>query len=165
MAAIKIDDGGSVLYTQERTAVFGETFDVYKFRSMIPEGESTEPVDDEGSDRITRVGRVLRQTHFDEIPQLWSIFVGHMSVVGPRAVWTKEESLLEAEQKSWRKRWFVKPGLTGLAQVNNVKSTNPHHKLQYDLQYVRKQSFWDDTIIIVRQIWMVLADVAGLVQN
>ncbi|SMO83729.1 sugar transferase [Halorubrum cibi] len=162
-AAIKLDDGGSILYSQERTAVFGETFDVYKFRSMVPEGESVEPVDDEANDRITRVGKVLRQTHLDEIPQLWSILVGDMSVVGPRAVWTDEESLLEAQEQSWRKRWFVKPGLTGLAQVNDAKSTDPEEKLRYDLQYVKRQSFSYDMKLVTRQIWKVGADVVETV--
>ncbi|WP_435119701.1 sugar transferase [Halolamina sp. C58] len=165
VAAIKLDDGGSVLYEQERTAVFGETFDVFKFRSMVPKGESATPVEDEENDRITRVGRVLRRTHLDEIPQLWSILVGDMSVVGPRAVWTEEESLLEAQERSWRKRWFVKPGLTGLAQVNDVKSTNPEEKLRYDLQYVKEQSFTLDVKLVVRQVWKVCIDVVNTVRN
>ncbi|WP_066414359.1 sugar transferase [Halorubrum aethiopicum] len=162
--AIKLDDGGPILYSQERTAVFGETFDVYKFRSMVPESESVEPVDDESNDRITRVGRFLRQTHLDEIPQLWSILVGDMSVVGPRAVWTDEESLLEAQERSWRKRWFVKPGLTGLAQVNGAKSTEPEEKLRYDLQYVKRQSFSYDMKLVTRQIWKVGADVVETIR-
>ncbi|REA02037.1 exopolysaccharide biosynthesis polyprenyl glycosylphosphotransferase [Haloferax sp. Atlit-6N] len=164
-AAIKLDDGGAVLYKQARTAVFGETFDVYKFRSMVPEGESAEPVDDDQNDRITSVGRVLRRTHLDEIPQLWSILVGDMSVVGPRAVWTEEEPLLAAETQSWRQRWFVKPGLTGLAQVNDVKSTDPEQKLRYDLQYVKEQSFSLDVMLVTRQIWKVLEDVVMMVRG
>ncbi|WP_049910984.1 sugar transferase [Halorubrum lipolyticum] len=163
--AIKLDDGGSILYSQERTAVFGETFEVFKFRSMVPEGESVEPVDDESNDRITRVGGLLRQTHLDEIPQLWSILVGNMSVVGPRAVWTEEESLLEAQERSWRKRWFVKPGLTGLAQVNGAKSTDPEEKLRYDLQYVKQQSFTYDLKLVVRQIWKVGLDVVATIRG
>ncbi|GAB7010763.1 sugar transferase [Halorubrum trueperi] len=163
--AVKLDDGGSILYSQERTAVFGETFEVYKFRSMVSEGAAVEPVADEANDRITRVGRVLRQTHLDEIPQLWSILVGDMSVVGPRAVWTEEESLLEAQERSWRKRWFVKPGLTGLAQVNGAKSTDPEEKLRYDLQYVKQQSFTFDLKLVVRQIWKVGLDVVATIRN
>lgn len=165
VVTIKLDDGGSILYSQERTAVFGETFEVYKFRSMVPEGESVEPVDDQVNDRITRVGGVLRQTHLDEIPQLWSILVGDMSVVGPRAVWTEEESLLEAQERSWRKRWFVKPGLTGLAQVNGAKSTDPEEKLRYDLQYVKQQSFTYDLKLVVRQIWKVGLDVVAAIRG
>jgi lipopolysaccharide/colanic/teichoic acid biosynthesis glycosyltransferase len=89
-AAIKLEDGGSILYTRELTAVFGETFDVYKFRSMVENAESetgaTISDEDQGGvdPRVTRVGRVLRQTHPDEIPRLWSVLQGDMSVVGPR---------------------------------------------------------------------------------
>ncbi|MFC6614887.1 sugar transferase [Halopenitus salinus] len=164
VVAIKLDDGGPILYKQERTAVFGETFEVYKFRTMVPEGESAIPVDDEENGRITHVGHVLRRTHLDEIPQLWSILVGDMSVVGPRAVWTEEESLLEAQTRSWQQRWFVKPGLTGLAQIHDVKSTNPQEKLRYDLQYVKRQSFEYDLKIVMRQIWKVGADVVETIR-
>jgi len=157
--AIKLEDGGPVLYRQERTAVFGEAFDVFKFRSMIPEGEPETPIDDEDNDRITRVGGVLRKTHLDEIPQLWAILRGDMSVVGPRAVWTEEEHLLENDLEMWRKRWFVKPGLAGLAQINDVSSLDPDAKLRYDLQYVREQSLQYDLKIVARQLWKVAVDV------
>ncbi|MDV7349667.1 sugar transferase [Halorubrum distributum] len=157
--AVKLEDGGPVLYRQQRTAVFGETFPIFKFRSMTPEGESATPIADDDNDRITRVGRFLRQTHLDEIPQLWSILRGDMSVVGPRAVWTEEEHLLEEEAETWRKRWFVKPGLTGLAQINDASSVDPRAKLRYDLQYVRKQSFAYDIKIVARQLWKVGVDV------
>lgn len=161
--AIKLDSPGPVVYEQERTAGFGDTFPVYKFRTMIPDGESSEPVEDGDNDRITRVGRVLRQTHMDEIPQLWSIFTGQMSVVGPRAAWIEEEeSFLEQEADTWRKRWFVKPGLTGLAQINDVKSTNPEEKIRYDLRYIREQSFWFDLKIVMRQIWGVVDDAVAI---
>lgn len=156
--AITLDSPGPVLYKQQRTTGFGETFPVYKFRTMIPEGDSAEPVADEENDRITRVGSILRRTHLDEIPQLWAILAGQMSVVGPRAAWTDEEALLQQEANTWRKRWFVTPGLTGLAQINDAKSTEPETKLRYDLQYIREQSFWFDLKIVIRQIWMVVSD-------
>jgi lipopolysaccharide/colanic/teichoic acid biosynthesis glycosyltransferase len=159
---IKVDDGGPVLYSQKRTAEFGETFEVYKFRSMVPDSEDTVPVDDPENDRITRVGRVLRRTHLDEIPQLGAILVGHMSVVGPRAVWIDEEERLEAEISTWRKRWFVKPGLTGLAQVNDVSSTDPTEKFRYDHQYIHQQSFWVDVKIVVRQVWQVVSEAVSV---
>ncbi|NGM69539.1 DUF1970 domain-containing protein [Natronolimnobius sp. AArcel1] len=163
-AAVKLDSPGPVLYSQDRTAGFGETFPVYKFRSMVPEGESATPSEDEENDRITRTGSILRTTHLDELPQLWSIFVGDMSVVGPRAAWTEEEVLLEEDAPAWRKRWFVKPGLTGLAQINDAKSTDPNTKLRYDLEYIRRQSFWLDVKIVVRQVWKVLEDIVATVQ-
>ena len=164
-AAIKLDSPGPVLYSQDRTAGFGETFPVYKFRTMVPEGESATPSDDADNDRITRMGRLLRQTHLDELPQLWSILVGNMSVVGPRAVWTEEEVLLEEDAPAWRKRWFVKPGLTGLAQVNDAKSTDPDAKLRYDLEYIRKQSFWFDVKIVIRQLWTVLENTLEILRS
>ncbi|KAB7517965.1 sugar transferase [Halosegnis rubeus] len=161
--AIKLDSAGPVLYRQTRTAAFGDTFTIAKFRSMYPESEDAAPVDDDENDRITRVGRVLRRTHLDEIPQLWPILRGEMSVVGPRAAWTTEEELLEAETDQWRRRWFVKPGLTGLAQVNDASSTNPEAKLRYDTEYIRCQSLWFDLKIVIRQLWMVATDIASAV--
>ncbi|MFD1562775.1 sugar transferase [Haloarchaeobius amylolyticus] len=162
--AIKLDSDGPVLYSQRRTAGLGGTLTVYKFRTMHPEGESPEPIDDDENDRITRVGQILRSTHLDELPQLWLIFVGKMSVVGPRPVWTDEETLLEAETDAWRKRWFVKPGLTGLAQVRDLGSTDPEAKLRSDLEYIRRQSFRLDISIVVRQIAMVFEDIVDFIQ-
>jgi lipopolysaccharide/colanic/teichoic acid biosynthesis glycosyltransferase len=163
-AAVKIDSEGPVLYQQERTAELGDRFVVYKFRTMVPEGVTTTPVDDAENDRITRVGRVLRATHLDELPQLWSILLGRMSVVGPRAAWVHEETHLEQTTDSWRKRWFVKPGLTGLAQINDASSTSPEEKLRHDVTYIRKQSFWLDLKIIARQLWMVFVDTVQFVR-
>ncbi|MFC4550039.1 MULTISPECIES: sugar transferase [Halorussus] len=157
---LKFDSGSPVLYSQERTAEFGDTFTVYKFRTMSLEPESAVPKEDENNDRITQVGQILRRTHLDELPQLWSILWGEMSVVGPRAVWTDEEQFLEMTTKMWRMRWFVKPGLTGLAQINDVKSTEPAKKLRYDLEYIQNQSFWLDVKIVIRQIWAVLSEIS-----
>ncbi|MFC4990428.1 sugar transferase [Saliphagus infecundisoli] len=163
-AAIKLEDGGSVLYRQERTAVFGESFPVYKFRSMIEnvEDETGAKISEEDAGdvdpRVTRVGRILRQTHLDEIPQLWSILAGDMSVVGPRPERPEFDTRIQREGIDWSKRWFVKPGLTGLAQINDVTGHEPAKKLRYDLDYVRRQSFWFDMQIVLRQIWKVLSD-------
>ena len=161
--AIKLDDGGPILYGQERTAEFGDTFTVYKFRTMRVGEESSTPGD--GRERVTGVGRFLRRTHLDEIPQLWAILTGRMSVVGPRATWTDEESHLEAVVSTWRKRWFVKPGLTGLAQIHAVDSTDPAEKLRHDLQYIQRQSFQFDIQIVVRQLWTVWLDVWATVRG
>jgi lipopolysaccharide/colanic/teichoic acid biosynthesis glycosyltransferase len=160
VAAIKLEDGGPILYRQDRTAAFGRTFTVAKFRSMRPDDEKTAP-DTEEQYRVTRVGHVLRKTHFDEIPQLWAILAGRMSVVGPRAVWTDEEAIIEQQARDWRKRWFVKPGLTGLAQINDATSATPERKLQYDLEYIRKQSFWFDLKLVIRQLYQVGIDAIG----
>lgn len=157
-AAVWLDSDGPVFYSQERTAEFGGRLTVRKFRTMVPGDESDDPDDESDDDRITRVGRVLRKTHLDEIPQLWTILVGDMSVVGPRAAWTEEEAFLEDRATGWRKRWFVKPGLTGLAQVEGVSSTEPGEKLRLDVRYIRNQSFRFDLLIVGRQLWTVAED-------
>ena len=163
-AAIRLDSAGPVLYSQTRTTSFGGVFTIYKFRTMRTGTAETAPDADEGH-RVTRVGHVLRQTHLDEIPQLWSILVGDMSVVGPRAAWTDEERHIEATTSEWRKRWFVKPGLTGLAQINGTTSETPQEKLRYDIEYIRNQSFAFDLQIVVRQLYSVALDAASLVTN
>ncbi len=166
--AIKLDDGASVLYSQDRTAAFGDTFTVYKFRSMVPDAESegAQLSDEDAGDvdpRVTRVGRILRQTHLDEIPQLWSILVGDMSVVGPRPERPTLDSDIELDVDAWRSRWFVEPGLTGLAQINDATGYEPEEKLRYDIEYIRQQSFWFDVKIVIRQIWKVLRDLRGAI--
>lgn len=169
--AIKLDDGGPLFYGQKRTAEFGKTFYVYKFRSMIPDAEAKTGAklseeDDGGVDaRVTRVGRILRKTHLDEIPQLWSILVGSMSVVGPRPERPELDDDIEKNLLEWRRRWFVKPGLTGLAQINEVTGYEPKRKLRFDMQYIQEQSFWFDLQIVVRQVWLVLTDVLRMVRS
>lgn len=115
-AAIKLKDGGPILYRQERTAVFGKTFSIYKFRSMAPTGETATPVTDDDNDRITRVGQLLRQTHLDEIPKLWSILRGDISAVGPRVVWTEEEHLLEDGSRNVAQAVVRQPRLDRVAR-------------------------------------------------
>jgi lipopolysaccharide/colanic/teichoic acid biosynthesis glycosyltransferase len=104
------------------------------------------------------VGEVLRQTHLDEIPQLWSVLRGDMSVVGPRPERPELDRKIQTDIDNWQKRWFVRPGLTGPAQINDVTGAAPELKLQYDLKYVRDQSFQYDLKIVSRQIWKVLGD-------
>jgi len=167
--AVKLDSPGPLLYSQQRTAEFGETFTVYKFRSMAARAEAETGAtlsDEDAGDvdpRVTRVGCVLRRTHLDEIPQLWSILVGDMSVVGPRPERPELDARIETAVTEWRSRWFVKPGLTGLAQINGVTGHEPERKLRYDLEYIRKQSFWFDCKIVVRQLFEVGQDAVSLV--
>ncbi|SFS79385.1 sugar transferase [Halostagnicola kamekurae] len=169
--AIKLDSSGPVLYKQERTAVFGESFQVYKFRSMVQnaESETGAKISDEdagGVDpRVTRVGKILRKTHLDEIPQLWAILASDMSVVGPRPERPELDSEIQSDGVDWSKRWFVKPGLTGLAQVNDITGHEAESKLRYDLEYVRRQSFRFDLKIVIRQIWKVLSDIREFVAS
>ena len=163
--AIKLDSPGPVLYQQDRTATFGEMFSVYKFRSMIPDAEAETGVklseeDTGGVDpRVTRVGRFRRATHLDEIPQLWSILRGDMSVVGPRPEIDME---IKTSEVDWSKRWFIQPGLTRLAQINDATGHELRAKIQYDIQYIHEQSFIYDMKIVIRQIWMVILDAVSI---
>jgi lipopolysaccharide/colanic/teichoic acid biosynthesis glycosyltransferase len=166
--AIKLDSPGPVLYNQTRTSTLGETFTLAKFRSMVTdaeaEGVQLSQEDAGGVDpRITTVGKVLRKTHLDEIPQLLSILRGEMSVVGPRPERPEIDRELEAEGLDWSKRWFVKPGLTGIAQVNDVTGFDPEQKLAYDLEYARRRSLRLDATLVAVQIWSVVTDVFELV--
>lgn len=169
--AIKLDSSGPVLYRQERTATFGDTFTVAKFRSMVPDAESDSDAklsDEDAGERdprVTHVGRILRRTHLDEVPQLLAILRGEMSVVGPRPERPELDTEMEDGANLWRRRWFVKPGLTGLAQINGVTGFNPKEKLRHDIAYIRKQSFWFDLNIVIRQLWMVGADLVETVKR
>jgi lipopolysaccharide/colanic/teichoic acid biosynthesis glycosyltransferase len=168
--AIKLDSSGPVLYNQTRTSTLGGTFTLSKFRSMVTDAESDgvqlSEEDAGGVDpRVTSVGRVLRRTHIDEIPQLFSILSGEMSVVGPRPERPEIDREIDAEGIDWSKRWFVKPGLTGIAQVNDVTGFEPARKLEYDLEYVRQQSLWLDIKLVAYQIWSVTMDVVELLSE
>jgi lipopolysaccharide/colanic/teichoic acid biosynthesis glycosyltransferase len=168
--AIKLDSDGPVLYEQQRTAVFGETFSVYKFRSMVENAESetgavVSEEDAGGIDpRVTRVGKILRRTHIDEVPQLWAILVGQMSVVGPRPERPELDSDIQSGVVNWQKRWFIKPGLTGLAQINQATGHEPDQKIRYDIEYVRSQSLGYDVKIVIRQLWLVVEDIVEFVR-
>ncbi len=168
--AIKLDSPGPVLYNQTRSAALGETFTLAKFRSMVTnaetDGAQLSEEDAGGVDpRVTRVGRILRKTHMDEIPQLFSILSGEMSVVGPRPERPEIDREIAADDIDWSKRWFVKPGLTGIAQVNDVTGFQPEKKLEYDLEYAQRQSFLLDIKLVVLQVTSVLKDVIELVSN
>ena len=162
--AIKLDDGGQIFYVQERSGLGGAPFNAFKFRSMIPHAEvnigAVQATEDDP--RITRVGRLLRATAMDELPQLWNIFRGDMSFVGPRALRPGEiESagagvqLLE-DVPGFAERSRVRPGLTGIAQIYARRDISRRLKFRYDLLYVRRQSFWLDVRLILLSFWITL---------
>ena len=138
--AIWLWDRGPVFYRQERVGRGGRTFAVYKFRTMAPDADRTGPDKTARNDpRITPVGRVLRRTALDELPQTLSIWVGHMSLVGPRPLSAAEFRGLEAEVPGLSMRLAVRPGLTGLAQVFDP-ADDPRKKLELDLEYISRVS-------------------------
>ncbi len=149
-AAIKLYDGGPVLYSQERITKDGRPFQIYKFRSMIVESEKRGArLASAHDDRITPVGRVIRRLHVDELPQLFNVLAGDMSFVGPRP--EREEITREYEQSipQFRFRLKMKAGLTGYAQVYGQYNTVPYDKLKLDLTYIENYSLWLDIKLIL----------------
>lgn len=164
-AAIKIEDGGPVFYTQSRVGERGRTFEALKFRSMIPDAEhGIGPVQaSERDPRITRVGRLLRATAMDELPQLWNIFRGDMSFVGPRALRPDEidagtagVSVPLQKIPGFTERCGVPPGLTGIAQIYAPRDLSRRHKFRLDLLYIRRRSFLLDLRLILVSFWITL---------
>jgi lipopolysaccharide/colanic/teichoic acid biosynthesis glycosyltransferase len=163
-ALVKLEDGGPVFYRQERVGRGGKTFSALKFRSMVPDAEAgTGPVQASYDDpRVTRVGRLLRATAMDELPQLWNIFRGDMSFVGPRALRPAEAEIRSSGPGAMRAdvapnfhlRHRVRPGLTGLAQIYAARDATRRQKLRYDLLYVRSRSFWLDLKLIALSFWI-----------
>jgi lipopolysaccharide/colanic/teichoic acid biosynthesis glycosyltransferase len=160
--AIKIDDGGDVFYSQPRVGEGGRVFRVFKFRSMVPNADAQGARQAAAGDpRVTRVGRWLRATAMDELPQLWSIFRGDMSFVGPRALRPGEIEVsgggelvaLEAVP-GFDERCRVPPGLTGIAQIYAPRDIPRRQKFRYDRVYIRKQSFWLDLRLILLSFWI-----------
>ncbi len=147
--AIKIDDGGPVIYTQERLTKDGTPFKIYKFRSMITDSEKYGArLAAENDDRITKVGRVIRRLHFDELPQLYNILIGDMSFVGPRP---ERQDIFDKYEESipeFKFRLKMKAGLTGYAQVYGQYNTKPYDKLKLDLTYIEQYSIWLDLKLI-----------------
>ena len=159
--AIRIDSDGPVIFRQERIGQDGKAFTLYKFRSMI------DGVDQDGNhrpaekmdSRFTRVGRVLRRTRMDELPQLFNIFRGDMHFVGPRPFVPSQEQECLEHIPFYRQRWVVKPGATGWAQVNrgyNVTLEDNEEKLSYDLFYIKNISVGLDLLILFKTAKILL---------
>jgi lipopolysaccharide/colanic/teichoic acid biosynthesis glycosyltransferase len=163
--AIKLEDGGPVFFIQDRVGKDCRVFAAYKFRSMIVDAEKlTGPVQATANDpRMTRVGRVLRATAFDELPQLWNIFRGDMSIVGPRPLRPGEsDTTADGAQlplsaiPGYEARHRVRPGLTGIAQVYAPRDIPRTGKFRYDLLYLRRGNFWVDLRLILTSFWITL---------
>ena len=160
--AIAIESRGSVLYAQERVGLKCRTFRMYKFRSMVVDAErESGPVWSMESDpRVTRVGSILRRTHLDELPQLFNVLRGEMSVVGPRPERPAMVERLTRLVPGYDERWAVLPGITGLAQVRHVydQSTKTvKQKFRYDRCYIgRRGSFALDLKIMAATVSLMI---------
>jgi exopolysaccharide biosynthesis polyprenyl glycosylphosphotransferase len=158
--AIRAQDGGPVIYRQQRTGLLGQPFAVLKLRTMVPQAERGEALwATEHDARITPIGRWLRRTRLDELPQLINVLRGEMSLIGPRPERPELEDRLEAEIPNYRLRHWVRPGLSGWAQVNmpyTASVEDSELKLSYDLFYLRNAGLWLDLLILIRTIKIVL---------
>lgn len=158
---IYLDSPGPIFYNQERVGYRGRKYYIHKFRSMRTDAEQAGyPVWATGGDpRVTRVGRFLRGTHLDELPQVVNILRGEMSLIGPRPERPEYVAELEKADPLYRYRLTVKPGLTGWAQVEygyGSSSQDELIKLQYDLYYIEHRSFALDVLIILKTVVEVL---------
>ncbi len=161
--AIKIEDRGPVFYRQKRWGKNKKPMNVYKFRTMVVNADDKFGTTQaqENDSRITHVGRFLRATSLDEMPQILNIWKGEMSWVGPRAlpmneVQVKEENgyLPDEEIPGFDLRCRVRPGLTGMAQVYAPRDVPRRHKFRYDLIYIQNQSLWLDLKLIALSFWI-----------
>lgn len=162
--AILLDDKGPIFYSQTRVGKSGRLFNTLKFRTMIQESDKVfGPMQaSENDKRVTRVGKILRYTAMDELPQLMSIFKGDMSFVGPRALLQSEIEVSDSSQKSvpveeitgFKKRHSVRPGLTGIAQIYAPRDITRRQKFYYDLLYINNQGFWLDIKLILLSFWI-----------
>ncbi len=160
--AIKIDSRGPVFYTQPRVGERGRTFRVLKFRSMIADADrASGPLQaGAGDPRITRVGRLLRATAMDELPQLWNIWRGDMSFVGPRALRPEEIEVTGGAAvpleriPGFAERCRVQPGLTGIAQIYAPRDITRRQKFRFDRLYIERQSFLLDLRLILLSFWI-----------
>ena len=159
--ATLLDSGFPLFYSQERLGLYGKPYKIYKFRTMVTDAEKdgrARPAS-ENDERVTGVGRFLRRSHLDELPQFLNVLVGDMSLVGPRSERPQLIEKFQNEIPFYRARLFVKPGLTGWAQVNfgyawNIDTNTI--KQEFDLYYIKHRNLLLDMIILVRTVSTVI---------
>lgn len=155
--AVRVTSAGSALYTQERLGKDGKKIRICKFRTMISDSEvDTIRWSYDDDPRVTPLGRFLRKYHIDELPQLWDIFRGVLSFVGPRP---EREVYYDAFEKyihGFHQRLMVKPGLTGLAQITGGSLMPPEEKILCDMEYIRNRSIWLDLKLLIQTVVVVL---------
>ena len=158
--AIKCDSKGPVLFAQERRTKGGRIFKMYKFRSMVVNAESMAAglFNYENDPRVTRVGRFLRNTSLDELPQLWNVIKGDISLVGPRPCVSYELGDFDTLNRKYKKRFEVRGGITGLAQIKGRNENSWDEKVTYDNIYIdefKKQGVWLDIKILAGTVGKV----------
>ncbi len=157
---VRIDSKGPALFKQERLGRNGKVFHMYKFRSMCMNAEHTGSgvYSGKNDSRVTRVGKILRATSLDELPQFFNILLGHMSFVGPRPPLTYHPWPVEEYTEEQRRMFQVRPGITGWAQVNGRKGVEWNKRIQMNVWYVEHVSLWLDLKIICMTVIKVLSN-------
>lgn len=146
---IRVQDGGPAFFRQARIGRGGRIFAMYKFRSMVQDAaQRGSYMTEEGDPRVTKIGRFLRRTSLDELPQLLNVFLGDMSLVGPRPDVPEQQQLYAATD--WEKRHSIQPGITGLAQVRYRSQATFESRLASDLEYVDRRSIALDLQILLK---------------
>ncbi|HNS20528.1 MAG TPA: sugar transferase [Sedimentisphaerales bacterium] len=153
--AVRVTSPGPVLFRQERAGQGGKPFVLFKFRTMRPDADPFGPSPKSGEDaRLTRVGRFLRESSLDELPQLVNILAGDMSLIGPRPLYVSQIAEWDERQRT---RLLVKPGLTGLAQVSGRGQLTVEEKLEFDVRYVERAGLLLDSRILLATLVRVFA--------
>ena len=149
---------GNPIYKQERLGLNGKRFYIYKFRTMYENAEAHGAQWSRGEDdeRITPIGKVLRRTKFDEIPQLFNCLIGNLSIVGPRPEREIFYNCFETYVHGFSQRLLVKPGITGLAQIKGGYFLKPEEKIIYDIEYIKTRSLWTDFKILLSTVSVVI---------
>ena len=150
--AIKLTSKGPAIFKQTRIGKDGKAFVMYKFRTMITEQYDKNGVEIMSEDRITKIGRILRKTSLDELPQLFNVLVGSMSIIGPRPMLDYQAPRCIGEETL---RFKMRPGLTGLAQIKGRNNILWEERIQYDIEYVKSYTFWLDIVIIFKTVLLV----------
>lgn len=157
---IWLSSPGGVFFRQKRTGYKGKTFDMLKFRSMYVNDSADELQATESDPRVTSVGKVLRKTSLDELPQLWNILVGDMSLIGPRPHMLQHTEYYSALIPDYMRRHEMRPGLTGYAQVQGFRGPTPRledmeKRVKADLEYIDRYSLWLDMKIFILTFWRI----------
>lgn len=154
--AIKLESPGPIIFKQERLGLNGKVFKIYKFRSMCVDAEKGGVYEKKGDPRVTKVGKFIRKTSIDELPQFANILKGEMSLIGPRPALTYHPWPYNEYTEEQKRMFHVRPGVTGWAQVNGRKEVEWPRRIELNVEYVDKMSLYFDLMIFFKTIFKVL---------
>ena len=154
--AIKLESPGPIIFKQERLGLNGKAFKIYKFRSMCVDAEKGGVYEKKGDPRVTKVGKFIRKTSIDELPQFVNILKGEMSLIGPRPALTYHPWPYNEYTEEQKRMFHVRPGVTGWAQVNGRKEVEWPRRIELNVEYVDKMSLYFDLMIFFKTIFKVL---------